>query len=237
VIVHDQDPAHVFRSRVAQEVDPEFDHRAKMGREMPLLTEDRDLLDAFRAGGADALERVYRHYAPKLAQFLRRGFTFSSKGETMSRAGLATPFELDGALQEVFARAFQPRARLAYDGVRPYIDFLVGIGKHVLLDEVRRRNAREIPSELDADSLQMADEAPSPEETIEERRARELVARFLADECDDKDRRLFELRFHDDLAQEGAAKEAGLTRIQVRRWETKFRARLLRFLKRARYVP
>jgi RNA polymerase sigma-70 factor (ECF subfamily) len=204
---------------------------------MPLLTEDRDLLDAFRAGGADALERVYRHYAPKLARFMQRGFTFTSKGEAMSRVGLDTPFELDGAVQEVFARAFQPRARTAYDGLRPYLDFLIGIGKHVMLDEVRRRNAREIPSDLDEDSLSIPDEAPTPEETIEERRARELVARFLAEDCDDKDRRLFDLRFKEDLPQEGAAKAAGLTRIQVRRWETKFRARLLRFLKRAKYVP
>jgi RNA polymerase sigma-70 factor (ECF subfamily) len=203
---------------------------------MALLTEDRALLDAFRAGRPDAMERVYRHYAPQLARFLQRGFTFTSQGATMSRLGLSSPFELDGALQEVFARAFQPRARSAYDGLRPYIDFLIGIGKHVMLDEVRRRNAREIPSDLTESHLQLADDQPSAEESIEGLRARELVNQFLQNECDERDRKLFELRFRDDLAQEASAQAAGLTRIQVRRWETKFRARLLRFLKRANYV-
>ena len=37
------------------------------------------------------------------------------------------------------------------------------------------------------------------------------------------------------LTQE-AAKAAGLTRIQVRRWEMKFRTRMLKYLKRVRYV-
>ena len=39
-----------------------------------------------------------------------------------------------------------------------------------------------------------------------------------------------------ELSQVDAAQAAGITRIQIRRWETKFRARLLRFLKRADYV-
>jgi DNA-directed RNA polymerase specialized sigma subunit len=62
------------------------------------------------------------------------------------------------------------------------------------------------------------------------------VGTFLEKECDERDRKLYDLRYRDERSQEDAAKAAGLTRIQVRRWETKFRTRMLKYLKRVRYV-
>ena len=44
---------------------------------MSLLIERRELLDRFKRGERRALEEVYRHYAPEVAAFLQRGFTFS----------------------------------------------------------------------------------------------------------------------------------------------------------------
>jgi RNA polymerase sigma factor (sigma-70 family) len=204
---------------------------------MPLLTEDRELLRAFRDGEAEALDRVYRHYAPRVSRILARGFVYLSGGTPVLRAGLSSAFELEGAVQEVFARAFEERARLSYDGLRPYVDFLVGIGKHVVLQEARRRGSREALGELDdAASAAVAEEAPPPEERLASEQAQQAVRAFLEESCDDRDRKLFQLRFNDDLGQEAAGQALGLTRIQVRRWETKFRTRLLRHLKRVGYV-
>jgi DNA-directed RNA polymerase specialized sigma subunit len=51
----------------------------------------------------------------------------------------------------------------------------------------------------------------------EELAERELVTTFLANECDERDRKLYTLRYERELSQVDAASEARLTRIQVRR--------------------
>jgi RNA polymerase sigma factor (sigma-70 family) len=187
---------------------------------MTLLTEDSALLAAFREGRREALERVYRHYVGDVVAFLARRFP--------SRA------ELEAVTQEVFIRAFSDSARAGYDGLRPYRAFLLGVARNTAMRALERRageSARFAP--LDEDE---AGPPPAPEQDLHAARGRELVAAFLAGACDDRDRKLFQLRFDEGLSQEAAAQAAGLTRIQVRRWESKLRARLLRQLKRAGYV-
>ncbi len=204
---------------------------------MPLLTEDRALLAAFRAGDRSALEKVYHHYVEGVARRLRLGFSVpGDRGAVVF--GFKQAFELESAVQEVFLRAFKESARLSYDGLRPYKDFLAGITKHVVLDELRRRSRRrtESMSDLDLERVVQVDDDRSPEATLESKQAIETVESFLSQECDDRDRKLYELRYRDERSQEDAAKAAGLTRIQVRRWETKFRTRMLKYLKRVRYV-
>jgi RNA polymerase sigma factor (sigma-70 family) len=213
---------------------------------MALLVDDRDLLARFREGRPEALDRVYRHYAPRVAAFLRAGFMYLSNGQPTSFRGLVSPFELENAVQEVFTRALTERARLAYDGLRPYMGFLCGIARNVVLDDLRRAARRgEVIEPGDVVEQRQAAAAGGgpvgaggahPAETIDERRGRDLVATFVQEECDERDRTLFELRFRQELTQVDAARQAGLTRIQVRKWETKFRGRLLRYLKRSNYV-
>src|SRR5262249_52913097 len=106
---------------------------------MPLLSADRALLDAFRGGDRDALERVYRYYVPIVGRLLRRGFSVRG-GKGVATFSMTQAFEIESAVQEVFLRAFEGRARLSYDGLRRYRDFLFGIAKHVALDELRRRS-------------------------------------------------------------------------------------------------
>jgi RNA polymerase sigma-70 factor (ECF subfamily) len=144
-------------------------------------------------------------------------------------------------VQEVFARAFAPRARESYDGLRPYGGFLCGIARNIALDALRRQARRgetiaPIDALEEAGALQDDEPVRDPADTLEARRARALVAAFLEEQCDDRDRRLFALRFDRDLSQERTAEAAGLTRIQIRRWERKLKSSLLRFLKRARYL-
>ena len=199
-------------------------------------THDREHLAAFRDGNRDALEHVYRQHVAEVAAFLRNGFMYTTNDKPTRYAGVRDTFELESCVQEVFTRAFEERARLAYDGLRPYAAFLNGIARNLVLDGLRKQarhgEVLAAPDVLDA----TAAVEPTHEATEDERRGRELVTRFLETECDDRDRTLYSLRYERELSQVDAAREAGITRIRVRRWETKFRARLLRFLKRADYV-
>lgn len=197
---------------------------------------DREHLAAFRDGNRDALERVYREHVQEVAAFLRSGFMYTTNERPTRFPGVRDSFELESLVQEVFARAFAERARLAYDGLRPYGAFLTGIARHLVLDRLRKQARRgevlAAPDVLDATPLDTADH----EATEDERRGRELVTQFLQSACDERDRALYAARYERELSQVDAAEALGLTRIQVRRWETKFRERLLRFLKRADYV-
>jgi RNA polymerase sigma factor (sigma-70 family) len=199
--------------------------------------DDRELLAAFRDGRRDALEHLYRQHVDEVARLLRRGFMYQSDGQPMRFRGFTSSFELESLVQEVFARAFAPRARLAYDGLRPYGAFLFGIARNVALDQLRRQARRgEVIAPADVVDQAAALDRDPAEISEDERRGRELVVAFLDTACDDRDRLLYGLRYERELSQVDAAREAQLTRIQVRRWESKFRARLLRFLKRAGYV-
>jgi len=197
---------------------------------------NREHLAAFREGKRDALERIYREHVAAIVSYLRSGFMYTTNAKPTRFAGVRDTFELESLVQEVFARAFEERARLAYDGIRPYAAFLNGIARNLVLDRLRKQarhgEVLSAPDVLDATAATDV----TQEATEVERRGRELVSDFLQHECDERDRALFDLRYQRELTQTDTAAAAGLSRIQVRRWETKFRARLLRFLKRADYV-
>src|SRR5262245_33995403 len=106
---------------------------------MPYLVERRPLLEGFRAGDRAALTEVYRHYAPGVAELLRHGFAFGSAGEMRVFRGYRSSFDLENALQEVFARAFQESALLRYDGLRPYVNYIYAIARNYVIDQLRRR--------------------------------------------------------------------------------------------------
>lgn len=204
---------------------------------MTSLPEDRELLAAFREGEREALERVYKHYVMEIAAYLKHGFTYTSGGTPRVFAGFRAPSELDAAVQEVFIRAFEPQTRMAYDGLRAYGGFLIGIARNVAFKEVERAAVRDRRTEpLEETTAEIAALGPEIEDTLDARRARELVARFLTEQCDDRDRKLFRLRYDEGLAQEQAAREVGASRIQLRRWEKKFHTRLIRFLRREKYL-
>jgi RNA polymerase sigma factor (sigma-70 family) len=197
---------------------------------------DREHLVAFREGKRDALERVYREHVADVTRLLRTGFMYTTNDTPTRFLGVRDSFELESLVQETFVRAFEERARLAYDGLRPYGAFLNGIARNLVLDRLRKQarhgEVLTAPDVIDARAV----EEPALEANEDDKRARELVTRFLETECDDRDRSWYALRYERELSQADAAAAAGVTRIQVRRWETKFRARLLRFLKRADYV-
>ena len=104
------------------------------------LTEDGMLLEAFREGSTPVLTLIYTKYAPIIAGFLARGFSFQSKGGTAWFKGFREPYDLENCLQETFARAFAEPARRSYNGVTSYLNYLLAIARNIVIDESRRRD-------------------------------------------------------------------------------------------------
>jgi DNA-directed RNA polymerase specialized sigma24 family protein len=102
---------------------------------MPVFASDRALLDAFRRGDRGALTTVYFHYVDEVAAIVRHGFSIPDTGAQVR--GIADESTQRDVVQEVFARAFAPRARDAYDGVRPYGPYLKRIARNLMIDRAR----------------------------------------------------------------------------------------------------
>lgn len=191
---------------------------------------DARTLQRFRDGDPQTMSRVYQAHAEVLARMLR-AMAWRGRGFGQMRGAL----ELENTLLETFARAFEPRTRAAYDGVRPYGHFLVGIARNVLLEQSREREV--------AVGLEPFEETGVPQEEgaglaqlLEDREVEALLASFK-EGLTEEERSLFELRFgEEELAQEGAAERLGLTRIQVRRRELGLKTRLLEFLQARGYL-
>jgi len=221
---------------------------------MSLLIEQRELLDRFKRGERRALEEVYRHYAPEVAAFLQRGFTFSSAGRSLRFSGYAQPFDLDNALQETFLRAFKESARLGYDGLHPYRGYLLAIARNLVLDEFRNREVAMSPfiDRLDGGGGEAAaaegeeaapaattGDAPSAGVSAEQEFMRHelgrLYAAFVA-RLDERDRTFFHHRFEEQQTQVEAGARSGLSHMQARTLEKKLRRAFLEFMQTNGYL-
>jgi RNA polymerase sigma factor (sigma-70 family) len=208
---------------------------------MTLFARDRRLLVAFRAGDREALELTYNHYVRPLASFLQAGFGFRSKGEQRFFRGIRSAFELDNALQEVFARAFAPQARTNYDGIRPYLNYLCAIAKNYVIDEARRGGNRFTAIDLDdvdpETAVRLAEDQPAkgPNAAAEGRELQGLLEAFVRSR-DERERTLYAIRYGEHATQNEAAQRMNLTRVQVRRIEAKMLADLLLHLRAHGYL-
>lgn len=210
-----------------------------------ILVENRELLDGFRRGDKAALLEVYKHYVKDVSRFLMRGFTFDSQGRHCAFRGFRGGYEIEAALQEVFRRAFEERARLAYDGLRPYRPYLLRIARNLVINDLKAkqpilfkfRSGRPVILEPPPEEDPASEPAPtaSPEEIAEAREVHELVVAFKA-ELDERERDVFRARFEEGLSAERAGKSIGLTRSQIRTTESKLRARFLAFMQSRGYL-
>jgi RNA polymerase sigma factor (sigma-70 family) len=193
----------------------------------------RELLRGFRAGEREALTTVYRMHAETVALLLRHGFSFESGGHRHRFAGYGSGFELQDALHETFRRAFEPRAREGYDGIRPYGAYVTTIARNLVLRSFRAREVL-FPLETDAGpsnaELVAVDVAPTPERELHDRQVLELVERFLAT-LTPEERRLIELRYVEGLSQRDVAEVLSLGRQRIRTRELAVRAKLLAYLR------
>jgi RNA polymerase sigma-70 factor (ECF subfamily) len=172
-------------------------------------------------------------HAEDVARLLRHGFSFESRGRGHRFVGYRSGFELQDALHETFRRAFEPKARRSYDGVRPYGPYLRTIARNVVLATFRARQTL-FPAPDDDNGPRAPElsgpDATSPELTLEQQQIRGLVSRFL-DELDPEDRRLLELRFVDGRSQRDVAASLGIGRQRVRGREARLRQRLMAYLR------
>ncbi|MBX5481282.1 MAG: sigma-70 family RNA polymerase sigma factor [Myxococcaceae bacterium] len=194
---------------------------------------DRQLLMGFREGAPDALAEVFRQNAELLTRRLRAA---AWRGRGFER--LRSELELENAVLEVFARAFEPRARGVYDGVRPFEHFLMGIARNFLLEEARiREHSAGINRELEeqVERVLMQDAPVDAEQELVDRELEGLLEQFKRS-LSPEELQLFDLRFTQELGQEEAAARIGLSRIQLRRRELALKKLLLEFLKERGYL-
>jgi RNA polymerase sigma-70 factor, ECF subfamily len=194
------------------------------------LPDDTVLLASYRRGDRDALNRVYRAYSPRVLRYLSHGFRV--RIETMSRLARVGPLDLDAAHQETFLRAFSERARLAYDGLRPFEGFLLAIARSAAVDTLRaagKLSRSSIPLEDFSEVGSIASEQPSPEDAALEGELHALVDRFLS-QLSPTERRFADLRFIERRSQERAGAQLGLSRQEARTRELRLKRALLEFL-------
>lgn len=191
-------------------------------------------MQGFRAGEPGALREVYRAHVGDIAKLLRHGFSFESSGRAHRFVGYTSAFELQDALHETFRRAFEPPARQAFDGIRPYTPYLRMIARNVVLRAFRaQRQMFPIADgdRPDGDAVVLADNEPSAEHDALAREMQTIVRGFL-DTLGPGDRELLTLRFVEGMSQRDVAAQLGLGRQQIRGRETKLRGALLEHLRR-----
>lgn len=185
------------------------------------LVEDRGLLDGFRRGDAVALTEVYREYAAPLFALLAEGFTFDTAAGPRRFAGFSERWERESHVQEVFVRAFTPAARAAYDGLRPYRNYLFTIARNLVIDGLRLRDQGQVVP----DDETLPDPAPvNPEEDLSAQEITRHCEAFLAS-LDLHERALFDARFRQGLSVQEAARRLGISEHHVKRGEQRLKKR------------
>lgn len=217
----------------------------------PFLNQPQFLQD-FRDGKAHALDRVYRTYKRPLRQFIQRGFSFRSEGRQMYFAGAYGDHDVEDIIHETFRRAFGPRARQTYDGVRPYKNYLFTIARNCVMTDLTQRQ-RQIPVGEALMRDAPADELTPLEAWIRARRQGEgdaalctadrvenleiygLLMGFL-ESLDEEERTFFRVRFLGLCSQERTARRLGWNRAKVRKLETKLRKQFLTHVRGSGYL-
>lgn len=150
---------------------------------------------------------------------LRSGF---SSGTGTRVIGISDPSALRDAVQDVFIRAFNESARVAFDGIRPYRPYLLRIARNVRIDALRR-SGREVlmadpvsdsgAGELSAEPL--VDAADQLHWEQQHAATRAHVATL-----DSEQQRYVDLRFVQELSLQQAAALMSLTRRKARTLES-----------------
>jgi RNA polymerase sigma factor (sigma-70 family) len=198
---------------------------------MPVFAGRPDLYRRFREGDRAALETVYRACVAQVTAAVKQTCRWQA-GPGQSSRGCPHWCQVADWVQEVFARAFAPRARAAFDGERAYGPYLAAIARNVVLDNLRHRG-REIPTDwLDLEQLAPAHEDEADASFMDVLAGH--VRRYVHD-LEPRMRAVHEARYARGLSQQEAASELGLTRQRVRTLEAHLHAGLRRTLARDRY--
>ncbi|MEO1482945.1 MAG: sigma-70 family RNA polymerase sigma factor [Myxococcota bacterium] len=216
------------------------------------LAKNPQLLAAFKRGDRDAMDEVYRHYVPGVTAFLRKGFTFRSGRGHFYFKGIQDPNELKSAVQEVFRRAFEEKARTSYNGVNSFTNWVLAIARNMVINKFRNReiafsdyiSAGDGRSHLKVMDDEVTEEftgllygqpTQSQDQLMEHSELKGLMASFMS-ELTEHDRQLLILRFAEGKGQEETANLLSSTRMKVRTAEAKLRSRLRAYLRNSGYI-
>ncbi|MEZ4271819.1 MAG: sigma-70 family RNA polymerase sigma factor [Myxococcota bacterium] len=216
------------------------------------LAKNKTLLEAFKRGDRDALDQVYRHYHPGVTSFLRKGFTFRSGRGHFYFKGIQDPSDLKSGVQEVFRRAFEQRARDSYNGINSFTNWVLAIGRNMVINGFRNREisfSDYISSGDTRSHLTFMDDeitekfsgvlygqpAKAADTAVEHAELKGLLGEFMG-KLSEHDRKLLVYRFAEGLGQEETAALLGSTRMKVRTAESKLRNRLRGYLRHSGYI-
>jgi RNA polymerase sigma factor (sigma-70 family) len=207
---------------------------------MTVLVKNSVLREAFRRGEKKALTEVYFAYAEHLFAMLSNGFTIHAAGKRILFKGYRESWRLEGAVQEIFSRAFADNARTAYDGLRPYKNYLFTIARNYVVDSYRRGSKAFVvmdtvaEGELDFAAAQGPKAPPSPERSAENRQLKEQVGLFMMT-LDPDETALFNARFTEGMSVERVSETLERSEYWVKRNEKKLRKRFYLFMKERGY--
>ncbi len=216
------------------------------------LAKDKELQERFRAGETEAMDIIYKHYAPGVHRFLGRGFTFRSGGGHCHFTGIKSDDELRSSVQEVFRRAFEDRARNAYNGINSFSNWVLAISRNMVINRFRNREivmsnfvttddaggqASFLERTMTEEHAGMlyGKQTIAQDESYEQSELKGIIAAFM-EQLDDDEKQLLVLRFVEGISQSDAATKLGSTRMKVRSAEAKLRRRLRAFLENTGYT-
>jgi RNA polymerase sigma factor (sigma-70 family) len=184
---------------------------------MGVFQDTPGLLQGFRDGSRESMETVYWAYVKWVEVLVRRGFRVSGGRQVPGVRGE----NFEDLVQEIFAKAFSERARMAFDGLRDYEPFLFTIARNVVVDWARK-HGREVsleefvPNVADESTSRNDDEPWADPDTM---RAVEAYVKELPESLAAVHRERYVLG-HTQLE---AARVLGLTRQQLRTLEARLR--------------
>lgn len=166
------------------------------------------------------MELVFQTYMPLVRIVVTHGFS--------GFRGFRNPADQDDAAQQVFCAAFEERARLSYDGLKPYTAFLRGLA-HNVVRQTLSKNQR----------FQRTDGAPVPEDPmaddlescVVDQESQALMRRFRDSVTDPQEQGVLTGYYCEGKAEETLAAELGLTRYKVRKIIAALHKRMTRYMR------
>lgn len=207
-----------------------------------------ELAGRFRRGDREVLTELYRAHVGEIRLVLQRGFSFSSKGESIRFRGFSEPFRVEEVLQDVFIHAFREKARVAYDDKQPYLPFLVTIARNRVIDRFRKERTEAALFVSIGDIVgenETAEEAMNRHAVKDDRLSPELESyrkqlgatlQAFVGGLDEDDAVVLQRHLMGEMTQNEVAEALGTDRNEVRKRVRRMRERLLRHLKREGFI-
>jgi RNA polymerase sigma-70 factor (ECF subfamily) len=202
---------------------------------MTHLMKNKSLLDEYRAGEPKAVHKVYRLYADNVFRLVALGFYYRSRGQLRRFKGLGLGSKCEDCVQDIFEKAFSVKARVGYDGRRPFENYLLGIVRNQVINWLRHQKVVErieCESFLEDQALLVDDSSVlETEERILSEQIQAQVSSFH-EGLGQVERGIFEVRLIEAVSVEECARRLNVSAYRVKRSEKELRRRLLVRLKR-----